>query len=84
MNDPFDRSFRDRTLAGEALFGLFLDLGTAASAELCGAAGYDWLLVDLEHGPSRASGSGSVGHWTWAPAGSWCRGSTVRTRRGKP
>ena len=50
MNDPFDRSFRDRTLAGETLFGLFLDLASPASAELCAAAGYDWLLVDLEHG----------------------------------
>jgi 4-hydroxy-2-oxoheptanedioate aldolase len=50
MNDPFDRSFRDRALAGETLVGLFLDLGTSASAELCAAAGYDWLLVDLEHG----------------------------------
>ncbi len=50
MNDPFDRSFRDRTLAGETLFGLFIDLASPASAELCAAAGYDWLLVDLEHG----------------------------------
>ena len=50
MNDPFDRSFRDRTLAGETLFGLFLDLSSPASAELCAGAGYDWLLVDLEHG----------------------------------
>ena len=52
MNDPFDRSFRDRTLAGDTLFGLFLDLASPASAELCAAAGYDWLLVDLEHGAS--------------------------------
>ena len=50
MNDPFDRSFRDRVLAGETLLGLFLDLGSPVSAELCAAAGYDWLLVDLEHG----------------------------------
>src|SRR4051812_4570175 len=50
MNDPFDRSFRDRVLAGERLFGLFLDLGSQASAEICTFAGYDWLLVDLEHG----------------------------------
>ncbi|HUQ78017.1 MAG TPA: aldolase/citrate lyase family protein [Patescibacteria group bacterium] len=50
MNDPFDHSFRDRTLSGETLFGLFLDLAAPASAELCAAAGYDWLLVDLEHG----------------------------------
>jgi 4-hydroxy-2-oxoheptanedioate aldolase len=52
MNDPFDRSFRDRTLAGETLLGLFHDLASAASAELCAAAGYDWILVDLEHGAS--------------------------------
>ena len=52
MNDPFDRSFRDRTLAGETLFGLFLDLASPASAELCASLGYDWLLVDLEHGAS--------------------------------
>ncbi len=50
MNDPFDRSFRDRVLGGETLYGLFLDLGSAPSAELCGSLGYDWLLVDLEHG----------------------------------
>jgi 4-hydroxy-2-oxoheptanedioate aldolase len=52
MNDPFDRSFRDRTLAGDTLFGLFLDLASPASAELCASLGYDWLLVDLEHGAS--------------------------------
>jgi 2-dehydro-3-deoxyglucarate aldolase/4-hydroxy-2-oxoheptanedioate aldolase len=50
MSDPFDRSFRDRTLSGEILVGLFLDLGSPAAAELCAAVGYDWLLVDLEHG----------------------------------
>jgi 4-hydroxy-2-oxoheptanedioate aldolase len=50
MTDPIDRSFRDRVLAGETLFGLFLDLGSSPSAELCADVGYDWLLVDLEHG----------------------------------
>jgi 2-dehydro-3-deoxyglucarate aldolase/4-hydroxy-2-oxoheptanedioate aldolase len=55
MREPFDRSFRDRVLAGETLFGLFLDLASPASAELCAAAGYDWLLVDLEHGAATES-----------------------------
>jgi 4-hydroxy-2-oxoheptanedioate aldolase len=50
MSDPFDRSFRDRVLGGETLFGLWLDLSSPLSAELCAAAGYDWLIVDLEHG----------------------------------
>ena len=44
------RPIRDRVLAGETLFGLFLDLDSPASAELAGRAGYDWLIVDLEHG----------------------------------
>jgi 2-dehydro-3-deoxyglucarate aldolase/4-hydroxy-2-oxoheptanedioate aldolase len=45
-----DRTFRDRVLAGENLFGLFLDLNSPIAAEICSRAGYDWLLVDLEHG----------------------------------
>jgi 4-hydroxy-2-oxoheptanedioate aldolase len=47
---PSEPSFRSRVLGGETLFGLFVDLSSPASAELCGRAGYDWLLVDLEHG----------------------------------
>ena len=43
-------NLRTRIQAGETLFGLFLDLGSPLSAELCGVAGYDWLLLDLEHG----------------------------------
>jgi 2-dehydro-3-deoxyglucarate aldolase/4-hydroxy-2-oxoheptanedioate aldolase len=43
-------SFRSRVLGGATVFGLFLDLSSPASAELSGRAGYDWLLVDLEHG----------------------------------
>ena len=32
------------------LFGTFLNMGSPVSAEICGRAGFDWLLVDLEHG----------------------------------
>ena len=55
MYTPFDRSFRDRVLARETLFGMFLDIGAAVSAEVCAAAGYDWLLIDLEHGAATES-----------------------------
>ena len=41
---------RERILAGETLFGLFLDLGSPIAAELASRAGYDWLVIDLEHG----------------------------------
>jgi 4-hydroxy-2-oxoheptanedioate aldolase len=43
-------TFRGRVLRGETLLGLFLDLGSPIAAEICARAGYDWLLVDLEHG----------------------------------
>jgi 2-keto-3-deoxy-L-rhamnonate aldolase RhmA len=43
-------SVRDRLAAGETLFGTFLGLGSSLAAEACAVAGFDWLLVDLEHG----------------------------------
>jgi 2-keto-3-deoxy-L-rhamnonate aldolase RhmA len=39
-----------RRVAGETLFGTFLTLGSPLAAESLGLAGFDWLLVDLEHG----------------------------------
>jgi 4-hydroxy-2-oxoheptanedioate aldolase len=47
---PDSRSFRSRVLAGEATVGTFLNLGSTITAEICAMAGYDWLLIDLEHG----------------------------------
>src|SRR4051795_7018975 len=41
---------RARLVAGETLFGMFLGLGSALATEACAVAGFDWLLVDLEHG----------------------------------
>ena len=41
---------RARILAGQPAVGTFLNLGSAVSAEICAASGYDWVLVDLEHG----------------------------------
>jgi 2-keto-3-deoxy-L-rhamnonate aldolase RhmA len=43
-------SIRARLAAGETLFGTFLGLGSSLAAEACAVAGFDWLLVDLEHG----------------------------------
>ena len=51
-----ERTLRNRVLAGETLFGLFLDLGSPFSAEICARAGYDWLVVDLEHGAGTEAG----------------------------
>ncbi|MEA2623693.1 MAG: 2-dehydro-3-deoxyglucarate aldolase [Chloroflexota bacterium] len=41
---------RRRVLAGETLVGTFLNLGSPVAAEVCARAGFDWLLIDLEHG----------------------------------
>ncbi|HSG85825.1 MAG TPA: aldolase/citrate lyase family protein [Candidatus Limnocylindrales bacterium] len=41
---------RERTLAGEIVVGAFVNLASPMSAELLARAGFDWLIVDLEHG----------------------------------
>jgi 2-keto-3-deoxy-L-rhamnonate aldolase RhmA len=43
-------TFRDRLRAGELLVGCFLNTGSPVAAEICAQAGFDWLLIDLEHG----------------------------------
>ena len=41
---------RRRVLAGEPTVGVFVGLGAPAAAEIVARAGYDWAIVDLEHG----------------------------------
>ena len=41
---------RERMRSGEPLLGTFLDLGSALAADVTAGAGFDWLVVDLEHG----------------------------------
>ena len=43
--------FRARVLAREWLAGSFINLGSPLTAEIAGRAGFDWLLLDYEHGP---------------------------------
>jgi 2-keto-3-deoxy-L-rhamnonate aldolase RhmA len=43
-------TFRQRVIRGDTLLGAFLNLASPAAAELCARAGFDWLIVDLEHG----------------------------------
>lgn len=44
--------FKKRLLAGEPQYGLWLGLSETISAEICAGAGFDWLLIDAEHGPN--------------------------------
>ena len=41
---------RQRVLSGEILAGTFLNLGSHMTVEIAGRAGFDWLLIDMEHG----------------------------------
>ncbi len=41
---------RRRVLDGEPTIGAFLNLGSTATADLVARAGYDWVVIDLEHG----------------------------------
>ena len=44
-------SFRSRVLAGEWVSGTFINLGSALTAEIAARAGFDWIMLDYEHGP---------------------------------
>ena len=44
------KSIRGQVLAGELVTGTWLNLGSNISAEIAARAGFDWVLIDLEHG----------------------------------
>ncbi|WP_232421838.1 HpcH/HpaI aldolase family protein [Nocardioides sp. Iso805N] len=48
---PLNR-FKQRLQAGDRLIGLWSTLGDATVAELLSGCGYDWVLIDAEHGPN--------------------------------
>lgn len=50
MNAPIP-SFRERFLAGDPLIGCFLKIASTQPAEILGAVGYDFVVVDEEHAP---------------------------------
>jgi len=52
---PGFTNLRSRVLGGETLFGTFLGLGSPVAAEICGRAGFDWVIIDLEHGAAHES-----------------------------
>jgi 2-keto-3-deoxy-L-rhamnonate aldolase RhmA len=56
VSGPPGTSLRRRILAGETTLGTFLNLGSPVAAELCGEAGFDWLILDMEHGALTEAG----------------------------
>jgi 4-hydroxy-2-oxoheptanedioate aldolase len=49
------KNLKERIKAGEAVHGCWINLGSAVSAEIIGQAGFDWVLIDLEHGAGNDS-----------------------------
>ena len=43
-------NLKERLKAGEAVHGCWLNMGSGVSAEIVGSVGFDWVLIDLEHG----------------------------------
>lgn len=44
------KNLKERIKKGEAVNGCWLNLGSSLTAEIVGLAGFDWVLIDLEHG----------------------------------
>ena len=44
--------FKARLREGRTQIGLWTAMGGAYAAELAGHAGFDWLVIDAEHGPN--------------------------------
>ncbi|MBB5233925.1 4-hydroxy-2-oxoheptanedioate aldolase [Deinococcus budaensis] len=47
-----ENGFKTALVRGDTLYGLWLSLADAYSAEVCAGAGFDWLVVDGEHAPN--------------------------------
>lgn len=45
--------FKERLKKGDTQIGLWSGLGTASVAELAAGTGFDWIVIDGEHGPNR-------------------------------
>lgn len=44
------KNLKNRIKNGEAVHGCWLNLGSPLTAEMVALAGFDWVLIDLEHG----------------------------------
>ncbi|MGI9402631.1 MAG: HpcH/HpaI aldolase family protein [Rhizobiaceae bacterium] len=44
--------FKSKLAAGELQIGLWSNLASTTSAEVISASGFDWVMLDMEHGPN--------------------------------
>lgn len=44
------KQLKQRLRQGEVLIGCWVNLGSSVTAEIVGLSGFDWVLIDIEHG----------------------------------
>ena len=44
------KNIKEKIFSGETVHGSWVNLGSTVAAEIMGNAGFDWVLIDLEHG----------------------------------
>ena len=52
MVNQLENTFKQRLLANESQYGYWLAMANSYSAEIAATCGFDWLLIDGEHGPN--------------------------------
>jgi 4-hydroxy-2-oxoheptanedioate aldolase len=61
VTSPLDQgTLRRRLVEGTSTVGVFIGAASPVTAEVCAAAGADWVLLDLEHGAGGEDQVGSV------------------------
>jgi 4-hydroxy-2-oxoheptanedioate aldolase len=45
-------TFKQKLLCGQQQIGFWLAMGSPNAAEIAGGSGFDWLVIDAEHGPN--------------------------------
>ncbi len=48
---PFDNPLKSRVKQGQRTVGAWLQIASPYTAEIMSRAGFDWLMIDMEHGP---------------------------------
>jgi 2-dehydro-3-deoxyglucarate aldolase/4-hydroxy-2-oxoheptanedioate aldolase len=51
MGKEFENRVKRKLLAGKKTIGAWLQIASPYTAEIMSRAGFDWLIIDMEHGP---------------------------------
>lgn len=51
MDMPVNR-FKKRLVVGDVQYGVFCALSDSIASEICASAGFDWIMIDVEHAPN--------------------------------